>query len=398
MTPMLSFLKPGKLRRRAWLILLLVALIVGLAGWLGTEAYAEIQFQLARSAGERYEFDRALAHLRVCLRLRPGRFQYCFLAARTARRAGRFREAYEHLDRCQQIAGDANVSLLERTLLRAQQGEVLAVDSALGAALKDNHPEKNLILEALAQGYVQIGYLTLAEQCLAPLLQEEPDHAEAWLWRAAVYELMGNRQDPAEFYRKALELRPDNPRYRLRLALFLLQVSSFQEARPHLEQLCARQPDNPDVLVGMARLLSETGRPNAARGLLDRALEIQANHAQGLMESAKLAFRNEQLAKAEDYARRVLALEPTERAAIYLLYQCLEKQGQKNEAARQLARFKTVEKDLLRIGTILRTDLPRNPRQAELYYELSAIFARNGRPDLSRTWQQQASRLGNKKG
>jgi tetratricopeptide (TPR) repeat protein len=394
MTPMLSCLRPRRFTRRAWLVLVLVVLTVGLLGWLGSEVYAEIEFQLARSAGERYEFDEALAHLRVCLRLRPGRFQYCFRAARAARRAGRFREAHEHLDRCQQLAGDrVNVSLLERTLLRAQQGEVLAVDRALWAAVKDNHPEKNLILEALAQGYVHIGYLTLAEQCLAPLVQEEPEHAEAWLWRAAIFELMGNRQDTAEFYRKALELRPDNPRYRLRLASFLLQVSSFEEARPHLEKLCAREPDNPDALVGMARLLAETGRPDAARAFLGRALEIQATHSQGLLESAKLAFRDEQIERAEDYARRVLAVEPTERAAIYLLYQCLEKQGKKTEAARQLVRFKTVEKDLLRIGTILRTDLPRNPGQAGLYYELSAIFARNGRLDLSRTWHQQASRL-----
>jgi tetratricopeptide (TPR) repeat protein len=398
MTPMLSFLTPRKLTRRAWLILLLVALTIGLLGWLGTEAYAEIEFQRARSACERYEFDQALAHLRACLRLRSGRFQYCFLAARTARRAGRFPEAHEYLDRCQQMAGDnVNVSLLERLLLRAQQGEVLAVGDALWAAVKDDHPEKNLILEAMAQGYVQIGFLTLAELCLAPLVHEEPDHAEAWLWRAAVFEMMGNRQDTAGFYQRALELRPDNARYRLRLASFLLQVNSFQEARPHLEVLCAREPDNPDVLVAMARLLTETGRHDAARDFLDRALDIQANHAHGLMESAKLAFRNEQIAKAEDYLRRALAVDPTERAANYLLYQCLEKAGKKDEADRQLVRFKTVEKDLLRIGTILRTDLPRNPRQADLYYELSAIFARNGQVDVSRRWHQQASRLSENK-
>jgi tetratricopeptide (TPR) repeat protein len=392
---MLSLLRPRRLTRRAWLILLLVTFILGLVGWLGTEAYAEVEFQLAQSDSDRYQFDEALKHLRVCLQLRPGRFQYCFAAARAARRAGRFHEAGEHLDRCQQMVGDGiNVSLLERTLLRAQQGEVLAVDRPLWAAIKENHPEKNLILEALAQGYIQIGYLTMAEQCLAPLVQDEPDHAEAWLWRAAVFELMGNRQDTAGFYGKALELRPDNSRYRLRLALFLLQVSSFQEARPHLEKLCTLEPDNPDVLAGMARLLTETGSHDAAHELLDRALQIQPKHAQALIESAKLAFRNEQMARAEDCVRQALALEPTERTANYLLYQCLEKEGKKNEAARQLVRLKTIEKDLLRIGTILRTDLPRNPRQADLYHELSAIFARNGRLDLSRVWQQQAARLG----
>jgi len=274
---------------------------------------------------------------------------------------------------------------------------VLAVDRPLWAAIKQNHPEKNLIYEALAQGYLHIGYLPLAEECLAPLLQEEPDHAEAWLWRAGVFELSGNRQDTATFYRKAVELRPDNPRYRLGLALFLLSLNSFQEARPLLEQLCVAEPANPDVLVGMARLLVESGRHEAAGDLLDRALKIQPAHVQGLTASAKLAFRNEQLAKAEDYLRRALAVDPTERAAHYLLYQCLEKEGKKDEAARQRVRLKTVQGDLLRLDEILRTDLFHNPRRADLYHELSAIFARNGRHDLSRAWHEQAVRLGENK-
>jgi predicted Zn-dependent protease len=394
---MRSLLRP-RLTRRTCLILLLGTFILGLLGWTGTEAYAEFKYHLAESAAERYEFDEALRHLRTCLRLRPGRFHYCFLAARAARRARRFREAHDYLARCQVLAGDqADVSLLERTLLRAQEGDVLAVEGALWVAIKKNHPEKNLIYEALAQGYVHIGYLPLAEECLAPLLQAEPDHAEAWLWRASVFELSGNRQDTATFYRKAVELRPDNPRYRLGLALFLLSLNSFQEARPLLEQLCEAEPANPDVLVGMARLLVESGRHETAGDLLDRALKIRPAHVQGLTASAKLAFRNEQFATAEDYLRRALAVDPTERAAHYLLYQCLEKEGKKDEAARQRVRLKTVQGDLLRLDEILRTDLFHNPRRAELYNELSAIFARNGRHDLSRAWRDQALRLGENK-
>jgi Tfp pilus assembly protein PilF len=394
MMPTCSFLRLKKLTRRTWLTLLLAVLTLGLLAWLGTEAYAEIKFQLAQSAAERYDFDEALGHLQTCMRLRPGRFQYCFLAARAARRARRFREAHEHLDRSQQLVGDqANVSLLERTLLRAQEGEVLAVDRPLWAAIKENHPEKNLILEALAQGYVHIGYMPLAEECLARLLQEEPDHAEAWLWRAGVFELSGNRQDTASFYRRAVELRPDNPRYRLGLALFLLHLNAFQEARPLLEELCVQDPDNPEVLVGMARLRVEAGHHDAARDLLDRALKIRPNHAQALTETAKLAFRSEELASAEDYLNRALAADPTERAANYLLYQCLEKEGKKDQAARQRLRLKILLADLARLDQILRTDLVHDPRRAELYHELSTIFARNGRLDLSRTWQQQAARL-----
>jgi tetratricopeptide (TPR) repeat protein len=392
-----SLLPPKRLTGRNGLILLLATFVVGLLGWLGMEAYAEYKYHLAEGAARRYEFDEALRHLGACLWLRPGRFQYCFCAARVARRARRFGEAHEYLALCQELAGDqADVSLLERTLLRAQEGEVLAVDRLLWVAIKENHPEKNLIYEALAQGYVHIGYLPLAEECLAPLLQAEPEHAEAWLWRASVFELSGNRSETGTFYRKAVELRPDNPRYRLGLALFLVSLNNFEEARPLLERLCALQPDNPDVLAGMAGLLVEAGPQEAAGDLLERALKIRPDHVQALTASAKLAFRSQQFGEAEDYLRRALAVDPTERVAHYLLYQCLEKEGRKEEAARQRVRFKTVQRDLIRLDEILRTDLFHNPRRGELYKELSAIFARNGRDDLSRAWREQAVRLGEK--
>jgi tetratricopeptide (TPR) repeat protein len=259
--------------------------------------------------------------------------------------------------------------------------------------VEKNHPEKGQILEALARGYIQVYCLPLADKCLKMLLEEQPDHAEAWLWRAAIYDMLGNRPEAQEYYERSLELRPDNDICRLRLASFLQHANRVREAFKHLEQLYQRQPHNPDVLVGLARYYTGTGQPGRARKLLAEALAIQPNHIQGLAEQAKLALLEKKPGQAEACLRTALAVDPSDRSVNYVLYQCLEKAGKKAAARKQLAEFKLLDKDLNRTEAIMRHDLAKDRRNPDLYCELGRIFSRHGRPDRGLYWYQHALTL-----
>jgi tetratricopeptide (TPR) repeat protein len=376
---------------RAALVLILVALIAAVAGWLGTEVYAETQFQAARRALERYDLPAASEHLKACLRLRPGRFQFHFLAAQTARRLTDYAKAEEHLEECQRLAGpDSDVSLLEWTLLRAQRGAVLQVDQTLWALVKEGHPEKVLILEALGRGYIQVYRLLLADRCLKMLLDEAPEHAEAWLWRGGICELLGNPSEALAFYRRALKLRPDDEAFRLRLALALLRANLVPEAFPHLRRLYRRRPDDPDILVGLARYWMGSGKLARGKDFLARAVAVHPDNTQALAEQAKLALAENDPARAWRCVRRALAAEPADRALLYLDYQCRQRLGQKAAAARALARLRALEKDLARVEHIVRHDLPKKPRSPDLYCELGRIFSRHGRPERGLHWLRYA--------
>jgi tetratricopeptide (TPR) repeat protein len=378
-----------------WLLALgLVALIGFLAVWLGTEIYVEVQFHKAEAALERYDFAAAREHLQTCVRLRPDRFRIRFLAAQTARRAGKYEEAQEHLERCEDLVDDpADYTLLESTLLRAQRGEVAQVESILWQLVEKDHPEKALILEALARGYIQVYCLPLADKCLKMLLEQEPEHAEAWVWRAAIYDMLDNRPEAEQYYNRALELRPDHDLCRLNLASFLQHANRVKEAFAHLQQLYERQPDNPEVLVGLARYYMGTAQHAQAAPLLARALAQQPNHVQGLTEQAKLYLLEKKPAEAEACLRKSLAADPSDRAANYLLYQCFEKAGKKAAARVQHAKFKQLDKDLGRTEAILRHDLAKDRRNPDLYCELGRIFSRHGRADRGLYWFQHALTL-----
>lgn len=365
--------------------------IASTAVWLGTEAYAEFHFRQAREAWQRFDFVTARGHLQRCLALRPNRFQFHFAAAQTERRAGSLQLALYHLDRCQELAGDrADVSSLERTLLHAQQGGVVKVEGPLWALVDQDHPEKTLILEALAHGYLRIYSLALADKSLKLLLDQHPGHAEAWFLRAGVCELAGPSSDAADFYRQALELRPDSATYCLRLANFLLQARRPAEALPHLEQLSERRPRNPEVLLALARALNDTGRQDRGRAVVEQALAMEPNYPQALAEIAKLDFHDGKLAQAQSFLRKAVAADPSDRASHYLLFQCLARSGRKDAARQQQEHWRALENDLTRLENIVRKELPQNPRSADLYHELAAILARHGKAERALPLYQHA--------
>jgi tetratricopeptide (TPR) repeat protein len=377
--------------KRSLVPLTLVIVIVGTAGWLGTEVVAEISFRRAQEALRSFDYAAASGHLQTCLALRPNRFQFHFAAAQTERRAGNYRQALHHLDRCQHLAGDeTDISSLERTLLHAQQGAVTQVENPLWLLVEQNHPDKLLILEALAGGYLGVYSLPLADKALKMLVEEEPAHAESWFLRGGICELLGAAKEGLDFYRRALELRPDNDSYRLRLANCLLQTHRIEEALPHLEQLCRNQPDNPDVLTGLARALSHTERKDRRKELLARALAAQPHHPRALAETAKLDLDEGRFTEAQDGLQKAIQADPSDQVNQYLLFQCLERAGKKEAARQQQARWKALGKEMARLEDIVRNELPKNPRSADLYFELGAIFARQGKPERARSSYQHA--------
>jgi Tfp pilus assembly protein PilF len=96
------------------------------------------------------------------------------------------------------------------------------------------------------------------------------------------------------------------------------------------------------------------------------------------------------LSQARLKLEMALQADPTDRVNQYLLFQCLERAGDKEAAKLQFDRWKSLEKDLTRLEQIVRHELPKNPHSADLYVELGALFARHGKSDRALSSYQQA--------
>src|SRR5262249_28026444 len=157
------------------------------------------------------------------------------------------------------------------------------------------------------------------------------------------------------------ELNPASEEARLRLGSLLIQAHRARDAVGHFEWLCQRRPDDPPVLLGLARCRDELGQRDEARRLLQEPVAPDPQHAQAVAELGKLGLAEGQLADAERWLRRAVELAPHERENLYNLAQCLNRAGKKEEAQQCLAKLKQVEEDWDRIK-ILTEEYSKAPR------------------------------------
>jgi tetratricopeptide (TPR) repeat protein len=364
--------------RRLLLAILLLALIAFGAYSAGIHFWAEYQLRAARHDLEQRDFSEASRRLALCMKVRPENVDICLLAAQAARRSRDYAEADRLLKRYRSLGGDARAASLERALERAQRGELAGgIESFLWATLEQDRPNDPLILEALAQGYMATFRWGLALGCLKRLLECWPNDAEVLVWRGWVSENLHLLPAARDDYRRALELNPEHEEARLRLAEALLLSSQPEEALEHLTRLQPRQPNNPALLLALARCRRELNQPDEARALLERLLAEHPDDTLVLTERGKLALSQGQAAEAEDWLRKALALAPFERETNYQLALSLRQQGKEQEAVACLARLKRIEADQERLAGLFAA-MVEKPRDLSLRREAGAILLSNG--------------------
>ncbi|HKI34911.1 MAG TPA: tetratricopeptide repeat protein [Gemmataceae bacterium] len=370
-----------------------LALFAVAVALLWPPARAFYHARAAERAAERWEFDEARAHLAVCLEIWPDSASIHFQAARAARRAGKLDEAQEHLSRSQSLAGPSPRTDREWALLRAERGEVEAVEDYLKRTVGPEDPDAPLVLEALARGYLRADRPSSLLESTALWLQARPRDTHALYFRGLAFERLGDRGEAVAAFRESAEADPDNAAARLRLGELLLSQAAADEALPQFEAVRAKRPADPAVLLGVARCRRALGQAREARDILDRLLADRPDDARALAEWGRLALAEGDAAGAEARLRRAVELAPDEREALHALIQSLRAQEDKRRAADELEpRLRDLDDDLRRLGELLRA-VDREPRDPAPRTEAARICLRHGRKDEGLRWLASVLRL-----
>jgi tetratricopeptide (TPR) repeat protein len=369
--------RPGQANRPVFVVALLALLIVlGGAGCVGGRyLWAQHHFQSAQGAADRREFTKALEHLAVCRRVWPDSGAVHFLAARTARRGSDFDLAQEYLGNCQRLGYEPKAVELEWALLAGQRGHFAEQEPFLWALVEQGHADRTLILEVLIDGYLQHFNLLRAYRCLDLYLEQEPDSFQAWLGRGHVCERLFSWADAVKSYQRAVDLRPEDHQARLRLAKALVILGPPDRAAAEFEHL--GRPDDPEVLLGLARCRRQQGRLEEAVRLLEELTSRYPGDGAVLLERGRLALEASDLAGAERWLRQAVTRSPYDRDARYTLYQCLKRQGKAQEAQESLSIFERLDADLKAIDRLMR-QVQKTPYNPELYHEAGVLCLRNG--------------------
>jgi tetratricopeptide (TPR) repeat protein len=372
----------------------LLSLILAAAG---VNLWAWRHFREANRLVEKQQFAKAYAHYTPCLQVWRWSASTHFLAARTARRAGLYEEAEQHLKECEQLQGDASgASLavkLEHLLIIAQSGNISEVEDVLWGYVKRETPETPLILEAMARGYKRMLRLGTAMRCLKMLLEREPDNVEGLVLRGWIQEGDREPEDAMKDYRRALDLDPERDDVHLGLARILVHDRP-QEALDHLEHVLTRQPANQNALALLGEAYWGLGKPDEARPIFDAVLAKDPENSKALAGLGLLALRADNTREGEALLHKAVAADPANLEAHYQLFLCLVQQpGREAEAAEQRETHKRVETELKRLAELASTEMTRRPNDPNLHYEMGAIYVRYGKPEMGERWLYSALKL-----
>jgi tetratricopeptide (TPR) repeat protein len=257
-----------------------------------------------------------------------GSFRQAYNLALAAERAAAHIQAGEHWrealrrrprsDNHPDAISDEQVAKLWRRTAEAyvRAGEYEEAIHVYKLAVKWN-PDSLDTRIALVEGLLNNGQLTAAQNELERILNKDNDYIPALLLMGETCANMGYwwQASAAErYYRRVLELEPDNARARQGLSDYYLDRgdSLFHWRGPdyaieYYEQALALQPDNPQILAVVGGCYLAQGESAKAQEFLERAQALGADNLQVVQELVHIYIVNGQHEKAWAVTRQTEA-------------------------------------------------------------------------------------------
>ncbi len=224
-----------------------------------------------------------------------------------------------------------------------EQGDLALIDQLLESFLTKELPEE---IYALAEIFMQYGYMKEADRVLEHLQFLFPEEAQLKIDRANVLMELGDEDEALDLLLEIEEASPEYPQALLVLADYYQMQGLFEVAEKRINEALAILPDEPLLHFAKAELLFETGRFLEAARLYEDLYE-QQNEFAGIQLVERLAevYRaGAAYEKAFDYYVKALEDEVKPDILFGAAYSAF--QSQKYEMAiKQLEELKELDPD-----------------------------------------------------
>jgi choline-sulfatase len=268
--------------------------------------------RLGNVYGKAGRHEDSIAAYRKALAIDPEHLMSTYNLALAYRTAGKIDEAIVGFERTQQLdprSGRAHFQLGDIYMQRGDPAKALAVLQA-GLSLEVDRPP---FLVKLGEAHLELKQYDQAEK----VLQE------------------------------AVKLRSDVPRGQYNLALVAEQRGNPGAARAAYEAEVAANPKNYGAQFNLGKLLAKEGRLPEATARFRAAVEARTEFAEGYLYLAKALLDGGNLQGAARAATEGLAKRPERSIAPlghYVLADVYSRLGRENEAAREVARARALER------------------------------------------------------
>jgi tetratricopeptide (TPR) repeat protein len=353
-------------------ILVLVVVLVGIGG--GGYVYALHQWHAAQQALQENRLDDARSSLRVCLFVWPRSVPVHILAARAARSKGNFEEAEAHLSRCLKLKpNDTDAAEVEFLLMRVQKGEEDQLAPLLMLYVDRGYAESALILETLSRAYLTHFRFGPAHYYLTRWIDLVPDARQAYRSRGWVNERLNDWEAALHDYQTAVDLDPNLVDIQVHIAELWLERSNTPEALKRLEPLYKQYPDRADIKARLGQCRFMEGLPEA-RPLLESALAELPDDPALIVCLARLEMQDNHLAEAESLLRRALKLDPLDTEVRFTLVACLQLQERWKDAEIALDQHRKDSAQMRKLVHIIQEEARQPSRDPAPAFEIGNVF------------------------
>jgi putative PEP-CTERM system TPR-repeat lipoprotein len=174
-------------------------------------------------------------------------------------------------------------------------------------ALKPDLADASVGIATLRAG---AGDLAAATKIVDGVIAAPAAPPEAFLLKAQLLYIQGQRDAAREVLEKLVEARPDLPRARYRLAALLIEKGDFDGAKAQVAAMRSKSKQDPRAYYLDAMIASRKGDLPAAREAIQQVLKGSPQHVPSLLLAGDVEYRAGQFNQARDYLRRALKEAP----------------------------------------------------------------------------------------
>ncbi len=188
----------------------------------------------------------------------------------------KFSEAASIYEKILDLRPNVATSYVNLALMRIEMREFDEAVRILEEGLK-KIPESEALLSRLGHTYVLLGRAKKALDIFDLILKNNPRHFDALLASARMLDLTGQKEDAQNFYRKALEVEPENKVARKNYASNLASTKMFDQAISIFLGLKEDYPDDWEILQDLGIAFGYAGDISRSIENLEEAVRLHPN-------------------------------------------------------------------------------------------------------------------------
>ena len=297
-----------------------------------------LRMQLAQSAFEIGDTDKALSNLTRMKSAAPGNWETALPLVASLLQAGKPNDALNVIDRIAKEAGRTPLVPFHRGRILAAKDDLAAASAAFSEALAI---DPKFIPALYFRGHVLMaqGNSDAGLKDLRQVLALDPANVQAYIALAKIALYQGQDAQSLALLNSAIKAAPNEPAPRLALSTLQISQRKFKEARATLNALLQISPNNPLAMLQIGQIQFQSGDAQAAVETFRSLAATYTNAPGAYVLLAKALNATKDRLAAIDAARTAVELDPFSPKVQSLLVDYLFVGGRPDEALAKAREF-----------------------------------------------------------